>query len=77
MPYNVGINLIPNPVSLVQNEGSFKLSKNTAFSATDPGAITVSSYFASKINQATGYQLQIGDKETSNGIALIIGNNIT
>ena len=76
MPYNAGINLIPNPVSLVQNEGSFKLSKNTVFSATDPGAITVSSYFASKINQATGYQLQIGNKEASNGIALIIDNTL-
>jgi hexosaminidase len=26
MPYNQGINVIPTPVSLVQNEGSFKLS---------------------------------------------------
>ena len=27
MPYNQGINVIPTPVSLVQNEGSFKLAK--------------------------------------------------
>lgn len=27
MPYNQGINVIPTPVSLVLNEGSFKLNK--------------------------------------------------
>ena len=27
MPYNQGINVIPTPVSLVQNEGSFKPPK--------------------------------------------------
>ena len=27
--YNQGINIIPTPVSLTQNEGNFKLNKNT------------------------------------------------
>ena len=29
--YNQGINIIPTPVSLTQNEGNFKLNKNTKF----------------------------------------------
>ena len=53
MPYNQGINVIPTPVSLVQNEGSFKLSKNTAFSASTPEAKTVAEYFAAQMNLAT------------------------
>ena len=72
MPYNQGINVIPTPVSLVQNEGSFKLSKNTAFSASTPEAKTVAEYFAAQMNLATGYQITVSDKAASNGIALAI-----
>ncbi|MFQ9021226.1 MAG: hypothetical protein ACLR6J_07220 [Parabacteroides merdae] len=55
MPYNQGINVIPMPVSLVQNEGNeFRLSKNTAFSASTPEAKTVAEYFAAQMNLATG-----------------------
>ena len=63
---------IPTPVSLVQNEGSFKLSKNTAFSASTPEAKTVAEYFAAQMNLATGYQITVSDKAASNGIALAI-----
>ena len=66
MPYNQGINVIPTPVSLVQNEGSFKLSKNTAFSASTPEAKTVAEYFAAQMNLATGYQITVSDKAASN-----------
>ena len=62
MPYNQGINVIPMPVSLVQNEGSFKLSKNTAFSASTPEAKTVAEYFAAQMNLATGYRITVSDK---------------
>lgn len=73
MPYNQGINVIPVPVSLVQNEGVFKLKKNTAFSAPSAEAKTIAEYFASKINLATGYALTVTDKdESSNAIALLI-----
>ena len=72
MPYNQGINVIPTPVSLVQNEGSFKLSKNTAFSASTPEAKTVAEYFAAQMNLATGYQITVSDKAASNGITLAI-----
>ncbi|MCD8268683.1 MAG: family 20 glycosylhydrolase [Parabacteroides sp.] len=72
MPYNQGINVIPVPVSLTQNEGVFKVGKNMAFQASTPGAKIVAEFFASKINLATGYQVTVGDKEVSNGISLVI-----
>ena len=34
--YNQGINIIPTPVSLTQNEGNFKLNKNTKIYASTP-----------------------------------------
>ena len=71
MPYNQGINVIPTPLSLVQNEGSFKLNKNTAIAASTPEAKTVAEYFAAKMNQATGYQITAGDN-ASKGITLAI-----
>lgn len=72
MPYNQGINVIPVPVSLTQNEGVFKVGKNMAFQASTPEAKIVAEFFASKINLATGYQVTVGDKEVSNGISLVI-----
>lgn len=72
LSYNQGINVIPTPVSLVQNEGSFKLSKNTAFSASTPEAKTIAEYFAAKMNLATGYQVTVTDQKSSNSISLVI-----
>lgn len=76
MPYNQGINVIPVPVSLTQNEGVFKVGKNMAFQASTPEAKTVAEFFASKLNLATGYQITVGDKEVSNGISLIIDESL-
>ena len=36
MPYNQGIHIIPAPVSLVQNDGAFTLSKSTKIYAQHP-----------------------------------------
>ncbi len=76
MPYNQGINVIPVPVSLTQNEGVFKVGKNMAFQASTPEAKTVAEFFASKMNLATGYQVTVGDKEVSNGISLLIDESL-
>ena len=70
--YNQGINIIPTPVSLTQNEGNFKLNKNTKIYASTPEAKTVAEFFAAKMNTATGYQIATADKETSDGISLVI-----
>ena len=76
MPYNQGINIIPAPVSLVQNEGNFKLSKNTKLYASTPEAKTVAEFFAAKLNTATGYQISVTDKAVSDGLSLLIDSNL-
>ncbi len=77
MPYNQGINVIPKPLSLVQNEGSFKVTKSTKFYASTPEAKTIATFFASKIESSTGYDLTISEEEvSSNAIALLIDNSL-
>lgn len=72
MPYNQGINIIPAPLSLVQNEGSFRLSKSTTIYASNEEAKTIAGFFASKIKRSTGFPLTITDTEKSKGITLLI-----
>lgn len=76
MPYNQGIHIIPAPASLVQNEGSYKLNKNTGIYASTPEAKTVAEFFAAKLNTSTGYAVQVSDKEVSNGISLFIDESL-
>jgi len=76
MPYNQGINIIPTPLSLVQNEGSFKLSKNTTIYASNEEAKTIADFFALKIKRSTGFPLTITDTEKSKGITLSIDNGL-
>ena len=77
MPYNQGINVIPKPLSLVRNEGSFKVTKSTKFYASTPEAKTIATFFASKIESSTGYDLAISEEEvSSNAIALLIDNSL-
>lgn len=57
--YNEGINVTPVPLELKQNEGSFELSKNVVFAVNDPSLDKVASYFAAKIKNSTGYDLDI------------------
>ncbi len=59
--YNQGINIIPMPQTLVQQQGSFLLSSSTRIAASTPEAKTVAEYFISKINRATGYHLSIAE----------------
>lgn len=60
--YNEGINIIPMPQSLVQNQGVFKLSSGTSFGATTDEAKTVAEFFAAKMRNATGYNISVSDK---------------
>ncbi|MDD4404948.1 MAG: family 20 glycosylhydrolase [Parabacteroides sp.] len=77
MPYNQGINVIPKPVSLVQNEGNFKLDKNTTFSAPGAEAKTIAEFFAAKMKSSTSYTLAVSDKEaSSNAITLLIDGSL-
>lgn len=75
--YNQGINVIPKPVSLVQNDGSFKLKKNTVLSAPTAEAKTIADFFAAKMNSSTGYALTVTDQaEKSNAIVLLIDESL-
>lgn len=58
--YNAGINIIPIPVELTRNDGSFRLKSSTRICA-DSSAGVVADYFAAKIGRATGYALGRGD----------------
>lgn len=59
--YNEGINIIPMPQSLTQNEGKFILTSSTRIGATSPEAKTVAEYFASKMSASTGYNIKVAD----------------
>lgn len=75
--YNQGINIIPKPVSLVQNDGVFKLKKNTTLYATTTEAKTIADFFAAKMNASTGYSLTLTDKaEASNLINLLVDESL-
>lgn len=60
-PYNEGINIIPMPQTLVQQEGTFKLSGSTSFGTSTPEAKTVAEYFAAKMNRSTGFNIKVAD----------------
>ncbi|MDR1258895.1 MAG: family 20 glycosylhydrolase [Tannerellaceae bacterium] len=71
--YNQGINIIPAPLSLVNNEGVFTVNKNTTFYASSPEGRTVAEFFAARLNLSTGYRLGVSGKgaDAGNTIALI------
>ncbi|MBF1067911.1 MAG: beta-hexosaminidase, partial [Porphyromonadaceae bacterium] len=69
--YNQGINIIPLPKSLKEVGGSpFVLTAKTPLIAEGDSALTISRFFADKLNASTGYSLKVssGSKNTSRGI---------
>ncbi len=70
--YNKGINIIPAPASLTQNEGNFTLPKSVTFYAPTQEAQTVAGFFSTKIQTATGYKQTVTDQSGSETIALIL-----
>lgn len=76
-PYNEGINVTPIPLELKQNEGSFELTRSVVFAVNDPSLDKVASYFAAKIKNSTGYDLDIKTVTPSaNFISLNIDKDI-
>ena len=47
--YNQGINLIPAPVSLQQQDGKFELNSKAVFKASNAEAKSVAEFFANKL----------------------------
>ena len=68
--YNQGINLIPAPVSLQQQEGQFELKSNATFKASTPEAKEVAEFYVNKLKTSTGFDLAIN--ETDGNIVLNI-----
>lgn len=56
-PYNQGINIIPKPKKLVQNEGVFELDKSVKFQIESAELQPIANLFAEKIHQSTGFHL--------------------
>ncbi|MEG2179176.1 MAG: family 20 glycosylhydrolase [Bacteroidales bacterium] len=74
--YNQGINVIPVPAELSQQEGFFKLQKKTSVFASSPEAKTIAEFFAAKMNASTGYNITVSDKNTAGNIALSINEQL-
>ena len=75
--YNQGINIIPQPVSIVQHEGSFKLNNKTVFYVPTAEAKTIADFFATKLQPSTGFNLTISEKDGKNNISLLIDESLT
>lgn len=60
--YNQGINIIPTPQSLVQQDGFFRLNSHTAITAVSPEAKTIAEFFAAKMRTSTGLNIQVAEK---------------
>ena len=61
--YNEGINIIPTPASMQQQDGRFKLASGTAFYAPTPEAKTIAEFFEAKLKGSTGFNLAVSDSE--------------
>ena len=57
--YNQGINIIPVPLSLQQQQGKFVLNSNTTIQASTPEGEKIATLFANKLKASTGYNLQV------------------
>jgi N-acetyl-beta-hexosaminidase len=74
--YNQGIHIIPQPLSLVQNDGSFKLNNKTKFYAPTAEAKTIAEFFVTKLQPSTGFTLALAENEAGNSISLLMDESI-
>ena len=76
--YNQGINLIPAPVSLQQQQGKFTLTSGTTFQASTEDSKAVANFFAKKLKTSTGFDLVVNDvmDESKGSIKLAINPDL-
>ena len=76
--YNQGINLIPAPVSLQQQQGEFTLTSGTTFQASTEESKAVANFFAKKLKTSTGFDLAVNDvmDESKGSIKLAINPDL-
>jgi hexosaminidase len=70
--YNKGINIVPVPALLIQNEGVFELNKKTKLMVSGEGAEIVADFFQTKIAQSTGYDLAKVNSASKNSISAVV-----
>ncbi|MGL5706279.1 MAG: family 20 glycosylhydrolase [Tannerellaceae bacterium] len=77
MSYNQGINIVPIPASMTQQEGNFKFDGKTQFAASSAEAKTIAEFFASKMKLSTGYDFKVVDATpSSNFVSLAVDTSI-
>ena len=75
--YNQGLHVIPMPSQLVQDQGTFRLNKGTAFSVSSDEAKTIAEFFAAKMKLSTGFKFPINRQATvSNTILLQVDSSL-
>ncbi len=74
--YDKGINIIPLPMELVEQQGSYLLDENSSFSTNGDEAKKVAEFFASKMRRATGYELPISANDDKATIKLSIDDKL-
>jgi len=74
---NVDTNIVPQPNSLVENKGQFKLTAETKWLVEDGELKVVVDFFNTKIKQSTGFDLTFTDKEPrSNFISINVNPSL-
>lgn len=71
--YNEGINVIPQPQTLVQHQGRFALKNGLVIGAATPETKQVAQYFADKMAQASGYAIFVKDR---GDISLVLDQSV-
>ena len=74
--YNEGINIIPQPQSIIQNEGKFTLTPSTAIVVSEDTLKPIACFFQKKISRSTGYELPLKQEETKNTIIISTDPNL-
>jgi hexosaminidase len=70
--YNKGISIVPQPASLTQNDGVFKLNKKTKLLVNGEGAEKVTDFFQAKVAQSAGFKLESTSSVSKNYISAVI-----
>lgn len=70
--YNDGINIIPTPVSLIQQEGRLTLKSGATYYASTAQAKTVADFFVAKLKTVTGFKIAAAKQANSATIAVVV-----
>ncbi|WP_071134208.1 family 20 glycosylhydrolase [Millionella massiliensis] len=75
--WNEGINIIPVPAQMTQNEGSFTLNGSTVIACATPDFAQATALLASKVKTAAGYDLKVAQEAPAeNYISFVVDSNI-